>query len=194
MRKLALPMVSLVAALLTAALPVSAHVTPNVELVKKGEFIQQSLPGAARFFEEKLALSAEDRAAIRRATGWVPGDEDARIYVGRDAERRRVGTVVLLWMPSQHGPVGVAVAFGAEARVRRAAVTDVGSEPLAWVRPLVEAGGLAAFEGLALDAKPDPAKVAPQVAGRMNRYYAEVVAQAVARAQALERLSIAAGR
>jgi hypothetical protein len=179
---------------LAAALPATAHVTPNVELVKKGEFIQQSLAGASRFFEEKLLLSAEDRAAVRQATGWTSGDEDAKVYVGRDGEGRRVGTVVFVWMPSQHGPVGVGAAFGPEGKVLRAAVTDAGSEPLAWIRPLLAADGLAPLAGLALDARPDPVKVAPQVTGAMNRYYAEVIAQAVARAQALVRLSLAAGK
>ncbi len=192
MRKNAAVLIVALCLSLAAALPAAAHVTPNVELVKKGEFIQQSLAGASRFFEEKLLLSAEDRAAVRQATGWTPGDEDAKVYVGRDGQGRRVGTVVFVWMPSQHGPVGVAAAFGADGKVLRAAVTDVGSEPLAWVRPLVENDGLAPLAGLALDARPDPAKVAPQVTGAMNRYYAEVIAQAVARAQALERLSLAA--
>ena len=193
MPKLARPL-AILAVALAAAVPALAHVTPNVELVKKGEFIRESLPGAAHFFEESLALSADDRAAVRRATGWEPNEEDAKVYVGRDGGGRRVGTVVLLWVPSQHGPIGVAAAFEPDGRLHRAAVTDAGSEPLAWVRPLVDAGGLAALDGLPLDARPDPAKIAPQVAGRMNRYYAEVVAQGVARAQALARLSIAAGK
>ena len=193
MHELARPLAAL-ALSLAAALPAVAHVTPNVELVKKGEFIRESLPGAARFFEETLALSAADRAALRRETGWEPSDEDAKVYVGRDGEGRRVGAVVLVWVPSQHGPVDVATAFEADGKVRRVAVTDAGSEPLIWVRPLLDAGGLAAFAGLPLDARPDPAKVAPRVDGRMNRYYAEVVSQGVARAQALERLSLAAGK
>lgn len=194
MRKITPVLIVSAATLAAAALPAFAHVTPNVELVKKGEFIQQSLAGASRFFEEKLALSPADRAAVRQATGWLPGEDDAKVYVGRDAAGRRVGTAVLLWMPSQHGPLAVATAFGSDGRVVKTAVTDAGSEPLAWIRPLVDGGGLAAFAGLGLDAKPDPAKVAPQATGAMNRYYAEVIAQAVARAQALERVSLAAGK
>jgi hypothetical protein len=193
MRKLARSLAALAVAL-APAVPALAHVTPNIELVKKGEFVRESLPGAAHFFQESLALSPGDRATVRRATGWEPSDEDAKVYVGRDGDGRRVGTVALVWVPSQHGPVGVATAFEADGKVRRVAVTDAGSEPLIWVRPLLDAGGLAAFSGLPLDARPDPAKVAPQVEGRMNRYYAEVVAQAVARAQALERLSLATGK
>ncbi len=184
------------AALLVAlfSLPAAAHVTPNVEIVKKGDFVQQSLTGAARFLEQRLTLGDADVAAIRRATGWTPSEEEAKIYLGRDAEGRRVGTAVMLWMPSEHGPVGVAVAFGPEGRILRAAVTDAGSEPLAWIRPLLEADGMAVWNGLPLAAAPEAAKLAPAVHGRMSRYYAEVIAQAVARAQALERVSMAAAK
>jgi hypothetical protein len=191
MSRLATVALSLGLLLAGAALPALAHVTPNVELMKKGEFIQQSLPGATRFFEEKLVLSSEDRAAIRLATGWAPGEDDAKVYVGRDAQGRRIGTVAIVWMPSQHGPVGVGIAFGPDGKLLRTAVTDVGSEPLAWVRPLLEGDGLAPWSGLALDAKPDPLKIAPAVTGAMNRYYAEVIAGAVGRGQALVRVSLA---
>jgi hypothetical protein len=177
-----------------AALPAVAHVTPNVELVKKGEFVEQSLPGATRFLEQKLTFGGSDVAAVKRATGWTPSEEDTRIYVGRDVRGERVGTVVLLWIPSEHGPVGVGVAFGGGGKVLRTVVTDAGSEPLAWIRPLLAGDGLATWNGLALDAAPDPAKVAPQVTGRMSRYYAEVIAESVRRAQAVERVSLAVAK
>ncbi|HZF12372.1 MAG TPA: hypothetical protein VFE33_26590 [Thermoanaerobaculia bacterium] len=184
----------LLALSLAPALPALAHVTPNVELLKKGEFVQQSLPGATRFLEQKLTFGGGDLAAVKKATGWTPSEEDVRIYVGRNAQGERVGTVVLLWMASEHGPVGVGVAFGGDGKILRAAVTDIGSEPLAWVRPLLQGDGLATWNGLALDTAPDAAKVAPQVTGRMSRYYAEVIAQGVARAQAVERVSLTAAK
>jgi hypothetical protein len=184
----------LVALSLTPALPALAHVTPNVELLKKGEFVQQSLPGATAFLEQKLTFGGSDLAAVKKATGWTPSEEDTRIYVGRNAQGERIGTVVLLWMPSQHGPVGVGVAFGIDGKVVHCAITDAGSEPLAWIRPLITSDGLAVWKGLALDSAPDAAKVAPQVTGRMSRYYAEVLAQGVTRAQALERVSLAVGK
>src|SRR6202049_121682 len=179
------------AAAITAA-PAFAHVTPNVTLLKRGEFVKQSLPAATEFFEQKLAFGGADVAAIKSRTRWTPSDEDVKVYLGRDAEKRLVGSALFLWVPSEHGPVGVAVAFDPAGKILRAAVTDVGSEPLAWVRPLVEADGMAAFAGLPLDATPDPAKVAPGVTGNMSRYSAEVIAEGVARAQAVERVSLAA--
>jgi hypothetical protein len=173
-----------------AARPAGAHITPNVELLKKGEFVKQSLPAATRFSEERLAFGKVDLAAIKSRTGWTPSEEDARVYLGRDAPGRLVGAAVFVWMPSEHGPVGVAVAFDPEGKVLRAAVTDAGSEPLTWVRPLL-GDGMAALAGLPLDAAPDPAKLAPAVTGRMSRYYAEVIAQAVVRAQAVARVALA---
>jgi hypothetical protein len=181
-----------VAAAAIAATPSLAHVTPNVALLKRGEFVKQSLPAATEFFEQKLAFGAADVAAIKSRTRWTPSEEDVKVYLGRDAGKRLAGSALFLWMPSEHGPVGIAVAFDPAGKILRAAVTDVGSEPLAWVRPLVQADGMAAFSGLPLDATPDPAKVAPGVTGNLSRYYAEVIAEGVARAQAVERVSLAA--
>lgn len=188
MRKLALA-----AALMLAALPVSAHVTPTVELIKKAEFIRQSLPAATKFSEQRLKLSASDLDAVRKATGWTPSEEEARAYVGRDDQGGLLGRVVMLWIPSQHGPVGVGVAFDPAGKILRVAVTDIGSEPLGWVRPLLDKGGLAAFAGLPPNATLDPARIAPEVTGAMSRYFAKVIADGVARAQALERLAMVPG-
>jgi len=180
------------AAAAIATAPALAHVTPNVTLLKRGEFVKQSLPAATEFFEQKLAFGGADVAAIKSRTRWTPSEEDVKVYLGRDAEKHLAGSALFLWVPSEHGPVGVAVAFDPAGKILRAAVTDVGSEPLAWVRPLVDGDGMAAFAGLPLDATPDPAKVAPGVTGNMSRYYAEVIAEGVSRAQAVERISLAA--
>jgi hypothetical protein len=174
--------------------PAFAHVTPNVQLVKKGEFVRQTLPGASRFLEKRLDLGAAQVAAIRHRTGWTPSDEEVKLYVGRDGQGGLVGSVVFLWIPSEHGPVGVGVAFDPGGRIVRADVTDAGSEPLAWIQPLLGPGGLAAFAGLPPSTPPDPAGIAPGVRGRMSRYYAEVIAAGVLRAQAIEQAAFPAGR
>lgn len=175
-------LIALAASLL--ALPAFAHITPNVELVKRGAFVEKSLPGAFQFFEKEMPAGAAAR--IRQATGWSPGDNEIKLYVGRDVDGRRVGSVVFLWTASEHGPVGLGVAFDAAGTVLAATVTDVASEPLTWVRPLLDHGRVSAFDGLAPDATPDPAQVAPQVHASMPRYYAEVIAQGVERARAVE--------
>jgi len=192
------PAGALAAALTIAALatsgagPALAHVTPNVQLLRRGDFVKQSLAAATQFFEQRLAFGAADAAAIRGRTGWTPSEEEVKVYVGRDAQGRLVGSAVFVWVPSEHGPIGVAVAFDPAGKILQAAVTDIGSEPLTWVRPLLAGGGIAAFAGLPLDASPDPAKVAPAATGSMTRYYAEVIAQGVARAQAVAQVSLAA--
>jgi len=181
--------------LLAALTPAAAfaHVTPNVELVERGVFIRKALPGASQFFEKNLDLGDVDRAAIRQATGWSPSMDDAKVYVGRDEAGALTGTAVFVWTPSQHGPVSVGVAFDPVGAILRATVTEVGSEPLSWIKPLLDGGGMAAFEGLALDQGPDPSRVAPEVQAKMSRYYAEIIAQGVQRAQAIEQVAVTAG-
>ena len=170
-----------------------AHVTPNVTLVRRGDFAKAALPNAANLFEETLRLSPEDRAAIERATHWSPDAEDTKIYGGRDAAGKPVGRVIFLWMPSQHGPVAIATAFSANGTLEKTAVTDVGTEPLGWVRPLLSGGFVAGFSGLSLNAPPDPSRIIPEGAGNMTKYYAGVIADGVRRAQALERVLEHAG-
>jgi hypothetical protein len=181
-----------VAAVAVAGSPAFAHVTPNIQVLKRGEFVRQALPEASRFFEQQLAFGAADLAAIKARTRWTPSEDEVKVYLGRNGEGRLIGSAVFVWVPSEHGPLGVGVAFDPAGKVLQATVTDVGSEPLTWVRPLLRSDGMTAFSGLPLDAAPDPGKVAPAVTGKMSRYYAEVIAEGVARAQAVERVSLAA--
>jgi hypothetical protein len=169
------------------ALPAFAHITPNVKLIERGTFVQQSLPGAAGFFAKDLDLGADALARIRKQTGWTPTTEEVQVYVGRDQGGSLVGSVVFLWIASEHGPVGIGVAFDPQGKILAATVTDVGSEPLTWVRPLLPEGTVTAFAGLGLDTAPDPAQVEPTVKTAMPRYYAKVLAQGVERAQAVEK-------
>jgi len=179
---------SAAAAAFLCAAAALAHVTPNVTLIRKGDFLKQALPGAAKYFEKQLMISGPDGAAIHQATGWTPTEEDTKVYVGRDAQGRLVGSVIFLWLPSQHGPVGLAVAFDPGRTVRQVAITDVGTEPLVWVRPIVDGGGLSALEGLAQNAAPNAERLTPPGAGGMTRYYAKIVADGVVRAQRIEAL------
>src|SRR5258708_4596342 len=97
------------AAAFSFAIALQAHVTPNVVLVRRGDFVKESLSGATKFFEK--TLSAPAIAAVRADTGWTPSGEDAKVYVGREGGGRLIGSVVLLWIPSQHGPLSLGVAF-----------------------------------------------------------------------------------
>jgi hypothetical protein len=167
---------------------VLAHVTPNVTLIRRGDFAKGALLDAANLFEETLQLSPEDRASVKRLTHWLPDAEDTKIYGGRDMAGRLVGRVIFLWLPSQHGPVAIATAFGADGTLEKTAVTDVGTEPLAWVRPLLSDGMVNGFSGLALDTQPDASRITPDGVGAMTKYYAGIITNGVRRAQALERV------
>lgn len=162
-----------------------AHVTPNVTLVRRGDFVKDSLPGATKFFEKTLAPGAV--ATVRRETGWAPSSDEAKILVGRDDSGRLVGTAIFLWVPSQHGPIGLGVAFTPDGKIRRATVTDVGTESLVWVRPLLRDRALIGVDALSLAESLDASRVAPQATGAMCRYYCKVVCDGIGRAQAMER-------
>jgi hypothetical protein len=179
-------------ALFFLALTALAHVTPNVTLIRRGDFVKQALPGATKFFEKTLGSTAV--AAVREATGWTPTQEEAKVYVGREESGRLVGSVVFLWVPSEHGPVGLGVAFGPDGQILEATVTDVGTEPLVWVRPLLLEGRLHGINGIGYSQRPDPVRIAAGASGQMSRYYARVIAGGVARAQALERVLARAGK
>lgn len=186
-----LPSLALAVAATLFAPPAFAHITPNVQLVKKSAFVQQGLPGATKLFAKDL--SPEVVRSVEKATGWKPTAEEVKIYVGRDAGGALMGSVVFLWTASEHGPVGVGVAFDPAGAVRVATVTDVASEPLTWVRPLLQGGRIAACDGLAPGAVLEPAAIAPQVHAKMPRYYARVIAEGVARARAVEKAAFGGG-
>ncbi len=189
MRHFAFSLVLVGAASLLAT-PTFAHITPNVQLVKKSDFIHQNLPKATQMFAKDLTPEVLGR--VHEATGWRPGEDEAKVYVGRDAAGALVGSVVFLWTASEHGPVGIGVAFDPTGTIRAATVTDMASEPLTWVRPLLQDGRIAAFDGLAPDAKPNPAEIAPDVYANMTRYYAKIIAEGVARARAVEEAALGA--
>jgi len=161
----------------------AAHVTPNQQLVKRGQYIKESLPQATKFFERQLA--AEQATQIKKQTGWDPTSEDTRVYVGRDDQGKLIGSVVFLWIASEHGPVGLGVAFGSDNTILSATVTDAGTEPVIWIRPLLQDNTITAAHGLASTEKIDPGKIAPSATGNMSRYYARVIADGISRAQAV---------
>jgi hypothetical protein len=167
------------------ALAMQAHVTPNVTLVRRGDFVKESLPGATKFFEKTLGPAAV--AAVQKETGWAPSSEEAKIFVGRDDSGRLVGSAIFLWVASQHGPLGLGIAFGADGKIRRATVTDVGTEPLVWVRPLLRNGTLVGVDAISLAESIDASRVAPEATGAMCRYYCKIVCDGITRAQAMER-------
>jgi hypothetical protein len=162
--------------------PAIGHVTPTVQLVRRGDFVRSALSGASRFFEHKLGTAELEAMRSGADSHWHPSAREIKVYVGRDDQGQLVGSVVFLRVPSEHGPVGLGVAYGAAGRILKASVTEVGSEPLAWVQPLLKAHALDGLRGEPADSTVEAASLAPDVRGRMSRYYAGILAQGIHRA------------
>jgi hypothetical protein len=115
-----------------------AHITPPVVLVSDRDAIVGLLAGARRFFVREFRLSADDRQAIQRQSGWTPEEDFYRFYLGRDAEGHLVAATVFITEYTVHGPVRVAVALGPDGKIRGATVVEVTEETYAWVKPLID--------------------------------------------------------
>jgi hypothetical protein len=128
---------ALVAALALAS-PALAHLTPPVVLVSDRDAVLTLLAGARRFFVREVRLSAQEKAAIKHASGWTPDDDFYRFYVGRDEQGQMVGALVFVGDATIHGSIRVAVALGPDGKVRGAAVVELTEETYPWVKPLID--------------------------------------------------------
>src|SRR5262249_6163817 len=95
----------------------AAHITPPVVLVSDRDAVASLLSGARRFFVREIRLSAEERAAIQKRSGWRPEEDFYRFYLGRDDQGRLVAATVFVTDFTIHGPVRVAVALGPDGKV-----------------------------------------------------------------------------
>jgi len=128
---------ALVAALALAG-PALAHLTPPLVLVSDRDAVLTLLAGARRFFVREVRLSAQEKAAIKHASGWTPDDDFYRFYVGRDEQGQMVGALVFVGDATIHGSIRVAVALGPDGKVRGAAVVELTEETYPWVKPLID--------------------------------------------------------
>jgi len=129
--------IALLAALAVAG-PALAHLTPPVVLVSDRDAVQSLLSGARRFFVREVRLSAQEKAAVKQASGWTPDDDFYRFYVGRDEQGQMVGALVFVGDATIHGSVRVAVALGPAGKVRGATVVELTEETYPWVKPLID--------------------------------------------------------
>ena len=129
--------IALLAALAVAG-PALAHLTPPVVLVSDRDAVQSLLSGARRFFVREIRLSAQEKAAVKQASGWTPDDDFYRFYVGRDEQGQMVGALVFVGDATIHGSVRVAVALGPDGKVRGATVVELTEETYPWLKPLID--------------------------------------------------------
>jgi hypothetical protein len=179
------------AATLLLAGAAQAHITPPVVLVSDRDAMVRLLSGAQRFFVREVRLTAGEREAIRRETGWTPDEDFYRFFLGRDGQGRLVSAVVFVTEYTVHGPVRVAVALGPDGRVRGATVVELTEETYSWVKPLIDQDFTRDYVGQ--DARGKFAlteRVSRVSAESMPRFYGQVVTSLMQRAAVLFEVAV----
>lgn len=167
---------------LVLAAPALAHITPPVVLISDREALSGLLAGARRFFVREVRLSATQRDAIEKTSGWRPDDDFYRFYLGRDADGGLVSAAIFVTEFTIHGPVRVAVGLTPDGKVRGARVVELTEETYPWVKPLLDRDFTAAYVGR--DAR-GPFRVATAADHPMAEFYARVIGSLIQRAASL---------
>lgn len=133
--------------LLPGAVLALLHITPIVVLVKREEAVKTILPAATAFTAREVHLSKADAHRLHEALDWGPDDGRLTFYAGRTASTA-VGSLTFIRVDSPHGPLEVAVGFGANGAVLRVEVTKATVETKPWVLEAVRSGVLDRYAGL----------------------------------------------
>lgn len=141
-------------------------------LVSDRDAVIALLAGARRFFVREVRLTAEERQAIQKQSGWTPDEDFYRFYLGRDGDGRLVAATTFVTEFTVHGPLRVAVGLAPDGKVRGATVVEVTEETYAWVKPLIDQG----LARARMDAMP--------------QFYAQVIAALIQRATILYEVGI----
>jgi hypothetical protein len=181
--------IALAGVLAGAALPAGgalAHVTPPLVLVSDRDALIGLLSGAQKFFVREVRLTASEREAVRRGTGWSPDEDFYRFYLGRDVQGRLLSAVVFVTEYTVHGPVRVAVALGADGRVRGATVVELTEETYPWLKPLIDQDFTRDYVGQDARGKFALTERVTRVSTEsMPRFYGQVVTSLMQRAAVL---------
>jgi len=177
-------MKTLLAALvaLMLAVPALAHITPPVVLLSDREALTSLLAGARRFFVREVRLSAAQRDAIEKTSGWRPDEDFYRFYLGRDTDGRLVSAAIFVTEFTIHGPVRVVVGLAPDGTVRGARVVEVTEETYPWVKPLLDRDFTAAHVGHDARTRFRPTTT---MAHPMAEFYAQVISGLIQRAAIL---------
>ena len=123
-----------------APLAASAHLTPPVTVKSERDVLADASRGAAKLTARQMRLTAAERDAIARETGWRPKDKVQRLFIGRDGDGKAVSAVAFVSEITIHGPIRVAVAVGADGKVTNAAVVEMTEETYPAFKPLLDKG------------------------------------------------------
>lgn len=113
------------------------HVTPSIRLHTTREMIQQLLPKGELFVKE-VTLNPEQKARLQALDNWDTRTDQFKFYISRDKNNRLQRAVISMVEFTRHGPMVMAVAFDANGQVQDVLLTDIQSEPLTWVDPILK--------------------------------------------------------
>jgi Na+-translocating ferredoxin:NAD+ oxidoreductase RnfG subunit len=174
-----------VAALLTIAVPVRAHITPPRILLQDMEAVRLLLPGAQTYSRADLKPTFQQKKEVKQAASWTPDQKTYKTFVGRDAQGREIGRVVFIGEITIHGMVQMAVGLDDAGNVKGARVVAITDEAFGWVKPLIERDFTAQFVGKKpTDQYFDGQRVAAR-RGSMEKFYSQVLASLIQRSAVL---------
>lgn len=160
--------------LLVGALVALLHITPTVVLVKREDAVKTILPAATAFTAREIHLSRTDAHRLHEALDWGPDDGLLTFYIGKSAGAA-VGALTFIRVDSPHGPLEVAVGFGADGAVYRVEVTKATVETKPWVLEAVRSGVLDRYAGVKGNAgEVQAAAKAPLLPGGAEGYRGKV--------------------
>jgi Na+-translocating ferredoxin:NAD+ oxidoreductase RnfG subunit len=168
----------------------SAHITPPVVLASDRDALVSLLSGARKFFVREVRLSAEQKQAIQRQSGWAPDEDFYRFYLGRDAEGRLVAATTFLTEYTVHGPIRVAVSLDPSGKVKGVMVMEVTEETYGWVKPLIDAKLVGAYVGQDASGTFVMGGDADRRLQPMEQFYGQIIGSLVKRAALLYEVGI----
>jgi Na+-translocating ferredoxin:NAD+ oxidoreductase RnfG subunit len=163
----------------------SAHITPPVVLASDRDALVSLLSGAQKFFVREVRLSAEQKQAVQRQSGWTPDEDFYRFYLGRDAEGRLVAATIFLTEYTVHGPIRVAVSLDASGKVKGVMVTELTEETYGWVKPLIDGKLIGAYIGQDASGKFVMSGDTDRRLQPMEQFYGQIIGGLVKRAALL---------
>lgn len=163
-------------ALLFVAETAVAHVNPPVVLLSDRDALSTVLAGATTFREAEVKLTPQQKQTLHREWRFKAEDSSYRVYQGRDAQSRVVGSVVFLTQATVHSPVRAAVGVGQDGRITGVAVVEVSEESYTWVKPLIDQGFAKAYVGQGARGEFKVPEIASGRQRTMRQFYAKVIA------------------
>lgn len=126
---------------------VQAHVTPNIKLISTKDALIRLLPQGKLFLKD-VSLSDEQMASLKNQGNWSSHENSYQFFVVRDNDNSLKGTAVFITEYTRHGPIVLAIGLDQDGSILGALITDVQTEAMEWIGPLLRTNFLDKFRGL----------------------------------------------